>query len=38
MGFLMDIAKYPYFIDISPTEVSDAVHHMQKIFNHLKFE
>lgn len=31
-------ADYEPFIDITPEEVSDAIHHMEKIFNHLKFE
>ncbi|WP_458453108.1 hypothetical protein [Methanobrevibacter sp.] len=31
-------ADYDPFLDITSKEVSDAVHHMQKIFNHLKFE
>lgn len=31
-------ADYDPFIDITHEEVTDAVHHMEKIFNHLKFE
>ena len=31
-------ADYEPFIDITPTEVSDAINSMEKIFNHLKFE
>lgn len=29
-------ADYEPFIDITPDEVQDAIHHMEKIFNHLK--
>lgn len=31
-------ADYDPFIDITPQEVSDAINHMKKIFNHLKFK
>ncbi|WP_458453113.1 hypothetical protein [Methanobrevibacter sp.] len=31
-------ADYDPFSDITSDEVTDAVRHMQKIFNHLKFE
>lgn len=31
-------ADYDPFVDLKPEEVTDAVHHMEKIFNHLKFE
>ena len=31
-------ADYDPFIDITSEEVTNAVHHMEKIFNHLKFE
>lgn len=31
-------ADYNPFMDITPDEGTDAVHHMEKIFNHLKFE
>ena len=31
-------ADYEPFIDIEPKEVNNAMHHMEKIFNHLKFE
>lgn len=31
-------ADYDPFVDITLNEVTDAVHHMEKIFNHLKFE
>lgn len=30
-------ADYDPFIDITSKDVGDAVHHMEKIFNHLKF-
>lgn len=31
-------ADYKPFIDITPKEVTDAIHHMEKIFSHLKFD
>ena len=31
-------ADYEPFIDIDSKEVNDAIHHMEKIFNHLKFK
>ena len=31
-------ADYNPFIDITSQEVTDAIHHMEKIFNHLKIE
>ena len=31
-------ADYDPFIDITSEEVPNAVHHMEKIFNHLKFD
>lgn len=31
-------ADYEPFIDITSKEVTDAIHHMEKIFNQLKFE
>ena len=31
-------ADYNPFMDITPEEVTNAIHHMEKIFNHLKFE
>lgn len=31
-------ADYDPFIDITSEEVTNAVHHMEKIFNHLKFD
>ena len=31
-------ADYEPFIDITSEEVTDAIHHMEKIFNHLKFD
>ena len=31
-------ADYDPFVDLKPEEVTDAVRHMEKIFNHLKFE
>lgn len=31
-------ADYDPFMDITPDEVADAVHHMDRIFSHLKFE
>ena len=31
-------ADYESFIDITPDEVKDAIHHMEKIINHLKFK
>lgn len=35
--FLRKKADYEPFMDITPEEVTDAIHHMEKIFNHLKF-
>lgn len=31
-------ADYEPFIDITSEEVTDAIHHMEKIFSHLKFD
>lgn len=31
-------ADYEPFIDITPKEVNDSINHMEKIFNHLKFD
>ena len=31
-------ADYEPFIDITPDEVKDTIHHMEKIINHLKFK
>ena len=31
-------ADYNPFIDITSDEVTNAIHHMEKIFNHLKFQ
>lgn len=31
-------ADYDPFIDITPEEVTTAIHNMEKIFNHLKFD
>ena len=31
-------ADYEPFVEIASQEVTDAIHHMEKIFNHLKFE
>ena len=31
-------ADYEPFIDITSEEVTDAIHHIEKIFNHLKFD
>lgn len=31
-------ADYDPFLDLTPKDVSDAIGHMEKIFNHLKFE
>ena len=31
-------ADYDPFIDLTPTDVSNAIYHMEQIFNHLKFE
>lgn len=31
-------ADYDPFVDITSKEVDDAIHYMEKIFNHLKFE
>lgn len=36
--YLRKKADYDPFIDITPKEVTDAIHHMEKIFNHLKIE
>ena len=30
-------ADYDHFNEITPDEVTEAVHHMEKIFSHLKF-
>ena len=32
------MADYNPFVDITSGEVTNAIHHMEKIFNHLKFE
>lgn len=31
-------ADYNPFMDITSEEVNNAIHHMEKIFNHLKFD
>ena len=31
-------ADYEPYTDLTPTDVSDAINHMEQIFNHLKFE
>lgn len=38
MARLRKKADYDPFADLTPDEVSDAVHHMERIFNSLKFE
>lgn len=36
--FLRKKADYEPFVDITPEEVTNAIHHMEKIFNSLKIE
>ncbi len=38
LAILRRKADYDPFLDIEPKEVENAIHHMEKIFNHLKFE
>ena len=35
---LRNKADYDLFTDLTSKDVSDAIHHMENIFNHLKFE
>ena len=36
--YMRQKADYDPFIDIEPKEVTDAIHHMEKIFNHLEIK
>lgn len=38
LAVLRKKADYHPFLDLTPNDVSQAVKHMEKIFNHLKFE
>ena len=38
LSSLRRIADYNPYRDLTPTDVSDAINHMEQIFNHLKFE
>ncbi|WP_303723554.1 hypothetical protein [Methanobrevibacter thaueri] len=38
LAILRQKADYDPFVNITPKEVNDSIHHMQKIFNRLKFD
>ena len=38
LAILRKKADYDPFMNLTPEDVSNAINHMEKIFNHLKFE
>lgn len=38
LSYLRKKADYEHYMDLTPDDVSNAIHHMERIFNSLKFE